>query len=412
MSLGSLLRNRPLLTIMSGHFAVDHFSGLMPALYPLLVKGQGLTIAEVGIMAAAYQSTLSLTQPLFGYLADRIGTRWLSGLAVLWMALAFGALGWINDYWLLVLLAATAGLGSGAYHPIGAMNAALVIDNRERNTAMALYTLGGTGGGAIGPIVGAIIMGLHGRGATAVLALPAIAIALWLFYEMSSVERQKSLRPVTAADRVERKAGDLLSLSRIVGALMIRSAGYFAVNTFLTVWFQSMGYGPEYYSVILSTLLIAAVVGTFIGGVAADRLGRRRVMLTSLFALGPLMLLFVQAAQAGAPPLVVALLAFLTGLMADAPFPLALVTAQQLMPGKIGITSGLILGFTFSAGGFGALLFGRLADHIGLAAALSLASLLPVLAAFLFLTIPAGIMTSPPAKPIATTDPVQSRPSQ
>src|SRR5262245_39600025 len=165
---------------MSGHFAVDHFSGLMPALYPLLVATFGYSVAQIGLLAAVYQSALSLTQPSFGYLADRIGTRWLSGISVLWMAAAFAALGWVSDFPVLVLLAATAALGSGAYHPMGALNASLVIDNRQRNTAMSLYTLGGTGGAAIGPVVGAAVLGVWGLGATALLALPALAIGLWL----------------------------------------------------------------------------------------------------------------------------------------------------------------------------------------------------------------------------------------
>jgi FSR family fosmidomycin resistance protein-like MFS transporter len=405
------LRNRSLLTVMSGHFAVDHFSGLMPALYPLMVASQGLTVGQVGLMAAAYQSTLSLTQPLFGYLADRVGTRWLSGLAVLWMALAFASLGWIGDFWLLVAVAAAAGLGSGAYHPMGAMNASQVIDGRQRNTAMALYTLGGTGGVAIGPIVGATVMGALGKGATALLAIPALLIAGWLFVEMGAVERIKRAAAPVAGPAVARRQGDLSALARIVAALMVRSSGYFALTTFLTVWFQQLGHGPEYYSLILSLLLTSAVAGTFVGGLLADRLGRRRVMLTSLFALGPLMFLFVQAVQGGAPPLVVGLLACLTGALADAPFPLALVTAQQAMPGKPGVASGLILGFTFSAGGLGAFLVGQAATQIGLGTALSLGAALPVLAALLFLTIPGRILAGevPAVPPAVSSQPAPQR---
>jgi FSR family fosmidomycin resistance protein-like MFS transporter len=390
VQLPSLLRNRPLWTVMSGHFAVDHFSGLMPALYPLLVATQGLTVSQIGLVAAAYQSTLSLTQPFFGYLVDRVGTRWLSGLAVLWMACAFAALGWVRDFPMLVLLAAAAGLGSGAYHPMGAMNAALVIDSRQRNTAMSLYTLGGTGGVAIGPVVGAAVMGALGKEATLLLAAPALLIGLWLLVEMRAVERQTRGRPAAGAPAAVARPGDYGALARIVAALMIRSSGYMALTTFLTVWFQQLGYEPGFYSVILTLLLASAVAGVFAGGLLADRLGRQRVMLAALFALGPLMLLFVQ--NVTAPPLVVALLAVAAGLVADAPFPLALVTAQRLIPGRVGMASGLILGFTFSAGGFGAFLVGQLASQVGLTAALSAAAALPLIAALLFLTIPADIV--------------------
>lgn len=395
----SLLRNRALWTVMSGHFAVDHFSGLLPALYPLLVATQGLTISQIGLVAAVYQSTLSLTQPLFGYLVDRVGSRWLSGLAVIWMALAFATLGWAQDFTALVVLAGLAGLGSGAYHPMGALNASLVIGDRQRNTAMSLYTLGGTGGLALGPIVGAVVMGRFGKEATPLLAVPALLIGLWLLVEMRVIERVTRRRPTTRAAS-QPPAGSYGALARIVAALMIRGAGYAALTTFLTIWFQSLGYDAVFYSAILTLLLLSAVAGVFAGGLLADRLGRRRVMLASLFALGPLMLLFVQSATAA--PLVVALTAILVGLTADAPFPLALVTAQRLIPGNVGVASGLILGFTFSAGGFGAFLVGQLAGQIGLTAALSLASALPLVAALLFATIPGEIIAGqPPAAPSA-----------
>jgi FSR family fosmidomycin resistance protein-like MFS transporter len=150
--------------------------------------------------------------------------------------------------------------------------------------------------------------------------------------------------------------------------------------------FAALGWVSDFPLLVLP----AAVVGVFIGGLLADRLGRRRVMLTSLFALGPLMPLFVQSVTA--PPLVIIVLAIATGLLADAPFPLALVTAQRLIPGNVGMASGLILGFTFSAGGIGAFLIGQFAGQVGLTAALSVASCLPLIAAFLFLTIPADIV--------------------
>jgi FSR family fosmidomycin resistance protein-like MFS transporter len=255
---------------------------------------------------------------------------------------------------------------------------------------MSLYTLGGTGGVAIGPVVGAAVMGALGKEATLLLAAPALLIGLWLLVEMRVVERQTRGRPAAGAPAAAARPGDYGALARIVAALMIRSSGYMALTTFLTVWFQQLGYEPGFYSVILTLLLASAVAGVFAGGLLADRLGRRRVMLAALFALGPLMLLFVQ--NVTAPPLVVALLAVAAGLVADAPFPLALVTAQRLIPGKVGMASGLILGFTFSAGGFGAFLVGQLAGQVGLTAALSAAAALPLIAALLFLTIPADIV--------------------
>src|SRR5262249_48185903 len=118
----SVLRNRPLLTLMYGHFTVDMYVGLLPVLYPLLTDRFSLDLKAVGLVSLAYSGVAALSQPFFGWIADRYGTRF-AGLALFWTAIMFATIGFAPTFPILLLLAGLAGLGSGCYHPMGALNA-------------------------------------------------------------------------------------------------------------------------------------------------------------------------------------------------------------------------------------------------------------------------------------------------
>jgi FSR family fosmidomycin resistance protein-like MFS transporter len=131
----------------------------------------------------------SLPQPLFGWLADRSGTR-LIGLALIWTTTTFALSGFAPTFGML-LLAAAAGLGSGAYNPLGAVGASAVIPAPQRNTAMSIYMSGGTLGVALGPLLGAALFSLFGMRGTAFMVLPGMAIGLWLIRDMRERTQQE-----------------------------------------------------------------------------------------------------------------------------------------------------------------------------------------------------------------------------
>src|SRR5438105_5769181 len=143
------LANRRLMTLWLGHFTVDSYIGVLPVLYPLLIERFRLSLETVGLVALAYVGVASVSQPLFGWLADRYGTR-LTGFALAWTAVTFSTLGFAPSFPALLAMAAGAGLGSGAFHPFGALNVSAVLPDRHRNTGMSLYVTGGTFGVALG----------------------------------------------------------------------------------------------------------------------------------------------------------------------------------------------------------------------------------------------------------------------
>src|SRR5947209_6913865 len=138
-----LLKNKALLTLALGHFTVDMYSGMIPVLYPLFTDKFDLSLSRVGLVSLAYSGAASFSQPFFGHLADRRGTRFI-GLALIWTASTLAFFGFAPTFVSLLVLASFSGLGSGLYHPLGALNARAVIDERSRNSSMSFYVTGGT----------------------------------------------------------------------------------------------------------------------------------------------------------------------------------------------------------------------------------------------------------------------------
>jgi FSR family fosmidomycin resistance protein-like MFS transporter len=357
-----VFRNRPLMTLMLGHFTVDSYIGLLPVLFPLLIDRFALDLKTVGLVSLAYTGTASLSQPFFGWLADRYGTRFI-GLALIWTATIFATIGFAPSFPVLLLLASAAGVGSGAYHPFGALNASAVIPDRHRNTAMSVYTSGGTIGVAVGPLIGAVLFTIFGIRGTALMFFPGIGIALWLLWEMRSAAMY---RRVGGREQPRARAPvPIVPLLAVIGVMMSRTWTVVSLEAFVPTWYASLGYSAAFYGPLATTIVLASVFGTIGSGSLADRYGRRAVTIASLVLTIPAILLF---AQFTGP------IAFFTGalvgLSAASTAPLMLVMAQQLMAGRAGVASGLILGLGFVTAAIGVPITGALADAFGIQAAM------------------------------------------
>lgn len=343
---------------MLGHLTVDMYAGVLPLLYPLLTEKFDLKLSTVGLVALAYSGMASLSQPLFGWIADRYGTR-LIGLCLMWTAATFAILGFVPTFPALIAVAALAGIGSGAYHPMGALNASAVIEPAQRNTAMSIYVTGGTLGVALGPLIGAVlftVIGIHG---TVAMIVPGMAIAVWMLVEMRTISQRVVRRPRRGA--VAAAPIPVGPLAVVVGMMMLRSWTMFGIQSFIPTWYKELGYHASFYSSLATVLLLTSALGTIGSGSLADRFGRRILLMISSVLSVPSVLLFAQFP--GWPAFGSAAM---IGLLAASTGPLLLVIAQQLMAGRAGMASGLILGLGFVMGAIGVPIMGAIADAHGI----------------------------------------------
>lgn len=356
------LRNRGLVTLMLGHLTVDSYVGLLPILFPLLIGRYELNLETVGMVSLAYSGMASVSQPLFGILADRFGTR-LTGLTLAWTAFTFAGVGFAPSFPVLVVVAALSGLGSGAFHPFGAVTVRQLLPRRGANTAMSVYVTGGTIGLAAGPLIGILIFGAFGSPGTALMVAPGALIGAYLLLMMRG---RGGVGSVGARARPAlRRALPLVPLAATVAVMSSRNWTIVALGSFTPTWYHQLGYEPWFYGPLATVLILASAMGTVGCGALADRAGRRAVIIGSLAFSIPTVLLFVAF-----PGPLAFLWAVLVGGLAASTGPLTLMMAQELMAGRAGLASGLVMGLSFVTGAIGVPVTGAIADRVGLQLAL------------------------------------------
>jgi FSR family fosmidomycin resistance protein-like MFS transporter len=387
-------RNRGLVALMLGHLTVDSYVGVLPVLFPLLIHRFELNLATVATVSLAYVGMASLTQPFFGLIADRWGTRY-TGLTLVWTAATFAAVGFVPTFPLLVVVAALSGVGSGAFHPMGALTVRRLLPKRGANAAMSVYVTGGTLGVAAGPLLGVVIFALFGIHGTALLLVPGALIAAFLVVYM---RRKPALeRPIASRSGLA-AAAPALPLIATITVMASRSWTTSTFQLFTPTWYSKLGYAPWFYGLLATTIILASAFGTVGTGSLADRFGRRTLILGSLLLSLPAVALFVAF-----PGPLAFLWAILVGGLAASTAPLMLMLAQELMAGRAGFASGLIMGLGFVSAAIGAPVTGLLADHFGLQLALAFQILVVLATVPVAMLLPSeGWLRSRAAAPGAT----------
>jgi len=367
--------------LSAGHLATDFANGSLPALLPFLAERFSLNYVLAATLMLSSTVSSSVIQPLFGMWSDRRGAMWLlpAGVALAGVGIALAADA--PTYWLVAALVVVSGVGVAAYHPEGSKFAAYV-SGRRRASGMALFSIGGNIGYALGPIVVTpvvIAFGLRGGLFLAIpcLAIAAVLVAVWR-YLSGFVPSEAAQAHVAGRDRWG-------PMTLLLGAVASRSVTWFGLITFVPLWEVSLGHSKSYGNHLLSLMLITGGLGTLVLGPAADRFGRRPILALSSAATAPLVLVFVMV---GGIPGAVAL--GLVGCFVMGTFGVTMVMGQEYLPRRVGMASGLVIGLSIGLGGMAAVLLGALADTIDLRSALYVCAAAPVLALALTLLLPSG----------------------
>ncbi len=377
-ALGRTLRSQALWAIgltALGHFALELAHGFLPVVYPLLQERLTLSYSQIGTVALASTSAVTLAQPLFGHLSDRWDARTVAAWSVAWLAGLIGLVGLVPSYPALLGLVVLAGLGSAAFHPAAASVASHAARaSRRKGAAMSLFSVGGNLGAALSPLL--MALALHRLGLAGTLGVIPLGLAvgglLWLGFREGHGARQTG---PTALDDARSQAS-LLALSLVVLAAAARSWFQIAFMTYLPTWLEAQGHPLLYGGQMLFAFSALVGGGSLVGGVLSDRVGRWPVMWVSLGLLAPTYGLFLAAR--GPAQMV---LAGLMGLLVGGTFPVAVVMAQEVWPRGAGFAAGVVMGLGWWPGGLGSWLTGTLADRMGLDTALAFLLLPPLVGA-------------------------------
>ncbi len=341
------------------HLLNDMMQSLLPAIYPMLKGGFHLDFAQIGLLTLTYQTTASLFQPLVGRFTDRRPLPWSLPFGMAFTLVGLLGLAIAPDYAALLGGAALLGVGSSIFHPESSRIARLASGGRH-GLAQSLFQVGGTFGQALGPLLAAFVILPHGRGSLAWFALVALGgIAILSLLGHWYKTRGQARTPARAAVAAPLPRKRVANAVAVLLALMFSKFFYLAsINSYYIFYLSDhFGLSTRQGQICLFVFLAAAAAGTVIGGPIGDRFGRRRVIWGSILGVLPFTLALPYAGLDATIALSVAI-----GLVLSSAFSAIVVYGQELMPGQVGMVSGLFFGFAFGMAGVGAAVLGVLAD--------------------------------------------------
>jgi MFS transporter, FSR family, fosmidomycin resistance protein len=361
------------------HCLNDMMQSLLPAIYPSLKADFGLTFGQVGLVTLAYQITASLLQPLVGLYADRRPTPFALPGGTLFSLAGLAVLSGAHAYPVLLLGACLLGVGSSVFHPESSRVARMAAGQRH-GLAQALFQVGGNTGQALGPLAAALVVVRWGQSSLAAFAMLALlsGTILWnvgVWYKRHGFARLARVRVhQPAAARLPRgtAAKGIVILLVLIFSKYVYLASLTNYYTFYLI--HRFGLSVPDAQLHLFAFLAAVAVGTIIGGPLGDRLGRKYVIWFSILGALPFTLVLPFAGL-----LLTGVLTVIIGLILASAFPAIIVFAQELVPGKVGMISGLFFGFSFGMAGLGAAGLGWLADRTGIETVYRVCAFLPVL---------------------------------
>jgi len=346
----------------------------------------GLSNSEIGLVIGGTSFTSAISQPLFGWLTDRIGPRWLVSGGVFWTAGLFSIALILQNSASLPLLV-IAGLGSGAFHPAGTMEATRRGHEHfagRAATAVSIFFLFGQAAFSIGPAIGGVILEHFSAPGLLFLTILAVPAGLNAFIRLKTSMAEGLNREEASREKRESELQTgWLALAAFALMVLLRCWAYGNLAGFLPKYFLDSGFDLGIVGLLAALYMGGSAVGNLAGGALSDRWGKRKVIFGSLVLVTFALYGFSQSGLSNW----IYLFSPLSGIFIGASQSAIVVLAQNLMPNRMATASGLVLGFMFSTEALGIYISGLIADASGLGTVFQITPLLTLGAAFLALTL-------------------------
>ena len=368
------------------HLLNDTLQAVISAMFPILENSLGLTFTQLGFIAFTLNMVASVMQPVVGMYTDKRPMPYALPIGLASSMVGMFGLALAPNFWAILASVLFIGLGSAIFHPEGSRVAYLAAGPR-RGLAQSIYQVGGNSGQALAPVITALVLVPLGQFGAIWFTLIAGWAVIFLMYiarwYQSQVGRPMKVKAQNGEKKRDKNLSKAIKAALIVLVFIVFARSwyqsvianfyaFFAIENYGATIAQSQGY--------IFTFLLAGAIGTFLGGPIADRFGKRNVIIFSLLAAAPLALILPFAG----PVMAIILLALL-GILVLSSFSVTVVYAQELIPGKIGTMSGLIVGLAFGMGAIGSVVLGSLIDLIGLTPTMIATAFLPLLGLLAFL---------------------------
>lgn len=367
-----------LIAICLAHLSNDLIQAVIPASYPLLKDNFHLNFAQIGIITFCFQLASSLLQPIVGMYTDKHPKPYSQIIAMMFSFVGIIALSFANSYYAVLFAVTMVGIGSSIFHPESS-RVAYLSSGGKRSLAQSIFQIGGNTGTALAPLLLAwFVIPAGQRNILWFIVVVLIAqlilsyIARW-YVKVLEYARTQAKKQIKLPDLSQTK----IVMSIVVLLLLIFSKYVYvaSITSYLQFYMMDKFAISEIAAqVYLFYFLIAIAVGTLFGGFLGDLIGRKYIIWLSVLGCAPFTLMLPYANE-----MWTGILVSVIGLIMASAFPSILVYAQELLPKKIGMVSGLFYGFAFGMGGLGAAILGWFADKTSLESIYLVCSYLPLL---------------------------------
>lgn len=371
---------RVLIALSIIHGMNDALQAVVAAVYPLIKEDLSLSFAQIGLITLVYQSAASVFQPVVGWYFDRRPMPWALPMGMSFTLVGLLSLSLATTLPWVLCSVFCVGIGSSVTHPEASRLTSLASGGR-RGLAQSLFQVGGNLGGAMGPLLVALLIAPYGRQHIAlfsILALIAILVMIpvsrWYQRYLAQVKREASI----ARKPVEMPLSKGMTIFSIAILLILIFSKYIytaSLSNFYTFYLiEKFGVSIQQSQYLLFVFMFATAAGTLLGGPIGDRIGRKYVIWVSVLGTAPFSLLMPYAGLLGT-----VVLSFCVGLILSSAFPAILLYAQELLPYKLGLVSGLFFGFAFGVAGIASAVLGNMADKYGIEAVYHVCAYMPLL---------------------------------
>lgn len=362
------------------HLLNDLLQSVLSASYPLLKEDLDLNFTQIGTITLVYQLAASVFQPVVGYFFDKRPVYWGVTLATTFTLLGIIGLALAPTMMLILISVFIIGLGSSVLHPEASRITSLASGGK-RGLAQSLFQVGGNLGGSLGPLLLALLVAPYGRHRIIVFVLftfiayvVAYPICKWFKSYLSQMKEQhiemkvQSVRPLS----VGMTLFAIFILMILIFSKYIYMASLTSYYTFYLI--EKFGVSVQHSQIFLFVFLIATAVGTLAGGPIGDRIGRKSVIWISILGTAPFSILMPHVGLWATVAL-----SFCVGFMLSSAFPAILLYAQELLPYRLGLVSGLFFGFAFGIAGIASAVLGSFADVYGIGMVYQICACMPLL---------------------------------
>ena len=373
---------RILVALSICHCLNDTLQSVISAVYPLFKEDLGLSFAQIGLITLVYQSAASVCQPLTGLFFDKWPSAWSLPTGMSFTLVGLLSLAFANTLPLVLCSVALVGIGSSVFHPEASRLTSLASGGK-RGLAQSLFQVGGNLGGSLGPLLAAVFVAPYGRRHIAlftILAFTAIMVMIpvghWYKSFLLRLRKAEGETLKTSVSRPLPMGKTVFSIAILLILIFSKYIYMASLNSYYTFYLiHKFGVSVQASQLYLFVFLIATAIGTLIGGPIGDRVGRKYVIWASILGAAPFTLIMPHVENL----YLTTVLSFCVGLTLSSAFPAILVYAQELLPYKLGLISGLFFGFAFGVAGIASAVLGNMADRYGIEAVYNVCGYMPLI---------------------------------